>query len=168
MSTLVVVCGLPGSGKTTHARSVARRLDAVRLSADDELDRLGVDLWDADLRAVVEQAQALLVEPLLERGRSVVVEWGSWSRVEREALRVLGRAAGASVELHHVTAPVDELHRRVAARGRETPAITLEQLIAWEKAFEPIGDEESGAWDHVVVVPTGGTRPHHAAWDVTS
>jgi signal recognition particle GTPase len=41
---LVLVSGLPGSGKTTHAGVLERRLSAIRLSADDWLEELALDL----------------------------------------------------------------------------------------------------------------------------
>lgn len=39
---LIVVCGLPGAGKTRHATQVAATLDAVRLDADHWMTRLGL------------------------------------------------------------------------------------------------------------------------------
>jgi predicted kinase len=47
---LVLVSGLPGSSKTTHAHVCERRLSAIRLSADDWLEALADDLWDEDAR----------------------------------------------------------------------------------------------------------------------
>jgi AAA domain len=38
---LIIVCGLPGSGKTTHARQLERRLRAVRFCPDESITFLG-------------------------------------------------------------------------------------------------------------------------------
>lgn len=73
---------------------------------------------------------------------SVVVEWGSWSRYERDELREEARRLGASAELHVVDAPDEELWRRISARGREEPAITLDQVRTWRALFEAPTPEE--------------------------
>jgi predicted kinase len=54
---LIIVCGLPGSGKTTRAKLLEARHGAVRLSADDWMDDLGLNLWDEGSRARIEALQ---------------------------------------------------------------------------------------------------------------
>lgn len=153
--TLVVVAGLPGAGKTTHARDVADDLDAVRLCPDDWMERLDIDLWDADRRARLEGLQWELGRELLDRGQSVVVEWGTWVRVERDRLRDDGRTAGARVELHHVHAPVDVLWHRIATRDRVDPPVTRAHLDEWVQIFQAPDDAELATWDRGIRLDTG-------------
>jgi len=54
---LIIICGLPGAGKTTHAKALERKLGAIRLSADDWMAALAVNLWDATARASIEALQ---------------------------------------------------------------------------------------------------------------
>ncbi len=49
-STVVIVCGLPGSGKTTHAQALAADMGAVRFSADEWMGALLMNLWDEEGR----------------------------------------------------------------------------------------------------------------------
>lgn len=153
-ATLVVVTGLPGSGKTTHARDIADHLDAVRLCPDDWMLRLDVDLWNADTRDRIERLQWDLGRDLLARGQSVVVEWGTWAQVERDQLRDDGRAAGARVELHHLHAPVEVLWQRIAVRDREDPPITRAHLDDWAGLFQWPDDAELATWDHGIRLDT--------------
>ena len=44
--TLVVVCGLPGAGKTTVARRMERERAGVRLAPDEWMEALGMGIWD--------------------------------------------------------------------------------------------------------------------------
>ena len=119
---LVIVAGLPGSGKTTLAIRLERELDAVRLSADEWMVELGIDLSERAARAQIERSQWKLAQRFLELGAIVIVEWGTWSRVERDALRERARALGAAVELRFLHAEPPELLRRVRARDEPRPA----------------------------------------------
>ena len=76
---LIIVCGLPGSGKTTLARKLEAALTAVRLSADDWMTALSINLHAEAMRARMEDLQWTLAKQILEAGFIVVVEWGAWS-----------------------------------------------------------------------------------------
>ncbi|HUR78056.1 MAG TPA: AAA family ATPase [Acidimicrobiales bacterium] len=135
---LFVICGLPGSGKTTLARQLEGAHDAVRYCPDDAM----VSLWDQEERARVEHEMWQDAKSQLSRGVNVVVEFGSWSRAERDRLRAGAHAVGAAVELRYLDVPVDELARRVETRGREDPPITRVHLEAWAALIEvPTADE---------------------------
>ena len=54
---LIIVWGLPGSGKTTVAISLEDRRDAIRLSPDDWMDALRINLHDEKSRARIETLQ---------------------------------------------------------------------------------------------------------------
>jgi predicted kinase len=146
-ASLIIVCGLPGSGKTTHARRLAAQRGGVRLGPDEWLDALDVNLWDAAMRARVEALQWTLAKDLLRVGVTVVVEWGTWSRAERDTLRVEAKELGAAVELLYLDVPVDELWRRIQDRGREDPPITRAELDAWSRDFERPTNEEMGLYN---------------------
>jgi len=146
-ATLIIVCGLPGSGKTTHAVRLAAERGGVRLSPDDWMDALAVNLWDTAMRARLEALQWALAKDMLRAGVTVVVEWGTWSRAERDTLRVEARELGASVELVYLDVPVDELWRRIQQRGREDPPITRAELEVWSRDFERPTEEEMGLYN---------------------
>jgi predicted kinase len=151
---LVLVCGLPGVGKTTHSTALEQRLPAVRLCADDWLEALGDDLWDERARERVEQLQWQLAQRLLAVGTSTVIEWGTWSRAERDDIRDAASRLAAYTELHYLDAPIDVIHQRIDARGREQPAINREQLEQWAASFEIPTDDETRHWDRFINLNT--------------
>ena len=144
---LIILCGLPGSGKTTLAQSLEARLRAVRLSPDDWMDALGINLHDADKRARIEALQWIFGQQLLKLGQVVIIEWGTWARSERDTLRSGARALGASVELHFVSEPPNVLIERITHRARENPPITHDSINQWLASFQPPTEEEMGLYD---------------------
>ena len=138
---LFVTCGLPGAGKTTLARQLASEHAAVRFSPDEWM----LDLWDQPLRAHLEANMWEVAQQLLARGINVVIDYGSWSRAERDVLREGARAAGASVELRYLELPLDELVSRVDARNRE--GITRAHLEEWQQVIEVPTPEELALFD---------------------
>ena len=148
---LIVVCGLPGSGKTTLARSLESKLSAVRLSADEWMDALSINLWNEEKRGKIESLQWRLAQQLLALDLIVIVEWGTWGRSERDALRLGARALSAAVELHFLSVPVDALWDRIQRRGLENPPIEREALSQWVENFQPPTAEEIALFDEPLV-----------------
>lgn len=145
---MILLCGLPGSGKTTLAKRLASEVPAVRLSPDEWLVDLGVDLFDEPFRERLERRFRELARDLLGLGQNVVLESGFWSRAERDDMRAVGRAVGALVELHYLAVPFDELVRRLDARDGPVP-IPRELLAEYEQVFQAPDDEELALFDHV-------------------
>ena len=144
---LIIVCGLPGSGKTTHAKQLERKLRAIRLCPDEWMATLGINLHDTKARERIEALQWKLTQDLLTVGQTVLIEWGTWGRSERDALRVGARALGAIVELHFLDVPIDTLFERIQQRNRESPPIQRADLLLWVKTFERPSSEEMALFD---------------------
>jgi predicted kinase len=150
MATLLLMCGLPGSGKTTLARSIERERDALRLTPDEWIARLyGQGLTPPALdwcRDPVEAIQWEVAARALRLGVNVVLDFGFWSRAEREEFRARAAALGAGSEIYFLDVPRAELSARVAARNAEPPPGTFRvaeaQLDAWWKVFEPPDADE--------------------------
>jgi predicted kinase len=149
---LIVVCGLPGSGKTTRAKALESKLRAVRFSPDDWVEALSLDLWDEERRARIEALQWKLGQELLALGLTVIIDWGTWGKSERDTLRLGARALGAAVELHYLSAPVDVLFERVRSRGAEKPPIERDALSRWSEIFQAPTPEEMELFDEPTVV----------------
>ena len=149
---LVIVCGLPGSGKTTYAKQLQASLNAIRFCPDEWMDALSLNLYDEAGREKIESLQWQLGQQLLVLGLPVVIEWGTWGRSERDVLRIRARQLGAAVELHYLTASLDVLFERIQRRGMEAPAIKREQLLHWARIFQAPTEEELALFDNAVTV----------------
>ncbi|MFJ6722289.1 AAA family ATPase [Streptomyces sp. NPDC091259] len=126
MTTLFLMVGLPGAGKTTKARRLAEEHGALRLTPDDWMIPL-FGMAEADgKRDVLEGRMLWLALEAVKLGTNVVVDFGCWSRDERSAIRWLVEVENGAC-LRMVYLPVDEetQRRRIAHRWASAPAQTF-------------------------------------------
>ena len=146
--SLFLVIGLPGAGKTTRAIAITESTGAVRLCPDEWLVAMGVSLVDFEFRIRLQNHMILHCETLLRAGVSVVVEFGSWSRTERESIRQTAVRTGAVAELHFVDAPLPELVRRVRERGGPDADVLADRILLKESGgFERPTPDEAACFD---------------------
>lgn len=144
---LIIICGLPGSGKTTLAKKFEQDRAAIRFCPDDWMDALSLNLYDSDRRQNIEDLQWELTKNLLAKGLTVIIEWGTWAREERDTLRNGARTLGAHVELHYLTATAEVLFKRIKDRAMENPPIAREAVQQWFEILEPPTLEEMALFD---------------------
>ena len=150
---LIVVSGLPGSGKTTEAKKLEAARPGVRLCPDEWMTALDASLWDSEVRARVESLQWAMALSVLRAGGTAIIEWGTWGRDERERLRTEAAALGARTELLYLDASVDVLWGRIQERGLEDPPMKrsdIEEMYAFVQGQRP-DEAERRAFD--VILP---------------
>jgi predicted kinase len=148
MPTLILICGLPCSGKSTLAKQLELERPALRLSPDEWLARMAIDGYDADQRKAVELLQWDIAQRALNLGVDVILEWGFWTREERDSIRTHAAGLGANTKLYYLDAPLEELKRRLLVRNAALPEgtfpVEIAQLELWAKQFEPPTRDELG------------------------
>jgi predicted kinase len=132
------------------AKALEHECSALRLSPDDWITtQYGSDVSGEALDAArdpVETALWNLAARVLVLGVDVILEYGFWSRSEREEFRTRAMQLGARSELHFTDAPREELLRRLAKRNAQLPPGTFwideARLRSWFDLFEPPSSEE--------------------------
>ena len=158
VTTLFLVVGLPGAGKTTRAKSLAADRAALRLSPDAWMIPLFGDPQPPGKRDVLEGRLIWLALEALRLGTNVVLDFGFWSRDERSSLRWLARSAGASCQVVYV--PVDRATQieRIQHRWMNTPGETFLMTDAdvdrWRTQFD-VPDTAELAGGEVADPPPG-------------
>ena len=147
---LVLICGLPASGKSTLARQLAPEIPAIRLDKD-EWRPSWVQICGMTSSVRASNTGSGFTQELLGQGQSVILEWGHWARMERDEKRLGARALGVAVELHFLDVPLEELIERAARRtasGEWTGSpMTRAHFEQWATIFEPPDEEEIRLFD---------------------
>jgi predicted kinase len=142
--------GLPCSGKSTLARTLEQEHSALRLTPDEWQIRLfGQDAEEPEhnaRHALIEALQWEVASRALALGINVVLDYGFWTREEREDFRSRAKQLGASSEVHFLDVPEDELLRRLthrnAQRSPQAFYIPEEMMGPWMAVFQrPTTDE---------------------------
>lgn len=152
---LIVMGGLPGTGKTTLARLLAARIGAVHLRVDaieQVLVSSGLDRHPVG--PVGYAVGCALAEAHLRQGLTVIAESVDPLSVTRDAWRATAVRAGVPVvEVEVVCSDPAEHRRRVRSRSVDIPGLPLpdwQQVV--DREYEPWGRER-------VVVDTAGQSP---------
>lgn len=154
---LIVLSGLPGTGKSTVAAALAARLGAVHLSVDpieDALLAAGLPRsWETGVAAY--EAAGVMARQNLWLGTAVVVDAVNDSEPARDTWR--RAAAGARAGLVFVLLALDDVaehRRRLAGRTRpltHVPEPTWADVLARAAASAP--------WAEASVVRLDASRP---------
>ncbi|MCU1268155.1 MAG: hypothetical protein JWM21_4473 [Acidobacteria bacterium] len=150
IATLHLICGLPCAGKTTLAKQIEQERSALRLTPDEWIIRLfGNDLSLEALDAARDPIEAVLWDlaaRILVLGIDVILDFGFWSRSEREDFRARAAQLGARSELHFLDVHEDALLKRWATRNADLPSGTFQidevRLRRWCRLFEPPSSDE--------------------------
>lgn len=146
---VILICGLPGSGKTTLAKQLETEEGAIRFSPDDWMEEMGISLWDGKAREGIEQRFWRLAQELALQGVSSILENGFWSREEREGYLKIARDRGFQIELRALYIPKEETRKRLEARGMEGDELILkEKLDSYYNIFEMPSKEELAQYDN--------------------
>jgi aminoglycoside phosphotransferase family enzyme/predicted kinase len=139
---LILMTGLPGTGKTTVAGALARELQASVLSTDRiRAERPDPRRFTVREKSGVYERMFARASRSLAAGRRVILDGTFYLERLRRAGTALGRQAGVPVFLVEVTAPLPAVKRRMeqrlrAARGPAPAAFEVHGYI--RRRFEPV------------------------------
>lgn len=152
--TLILFCGLPGSGKTTLAKQLEKQHRGIRICTDDWQADLEMNYNDNNFHSKLQKRLYKHVLELLAYGQAVILEDGLWMKDEREAKLKDAKRHNARTELHFFDLTFEEIWKRLNSRNQSLPHgavhIKKEELQKCWDLFEKPTSEELGKFDNVI------------------
>lgn len=151
IATVHLLHGLPGCGKTHFARQLAVERKCVHLSHDEWVVRLfGSRPTSAQIEAAREPIHAMLwiyTSRIVESGSDVVLDFGFWTRNERDQAREQVRRAGAVHRLYNFECSPLVAWERLKRRNsfESADSLHIDERTFWSLAgcIEPLMPDEA-------------------------
>ena len=122
MPKVFLTCGKICSGKSTYANKLRTENNAVLLSVDEIMLALfGRDAGE-NHDTYVERAEKYLYEKsveIIETGINVVLDWGFWTKAERDAAKEFYRSRGIACEFHYIDIDDETWRKNLEKRNAE-------------------------------------------------
>jgi predicted kinase len=119
---LIIVCGVPGAGKSTLARYAGDRRGAARFASEIFAEQLGAGArtvsGDLTKEAIAHAYSAMgaAVAGALTTNKLVIAVGSFRSEEQRSRFRAIAKSCGASVTTLRVVCPVETAAKRIRAR----------------------------------------------------
>ena len=146
---IILMAGLSGSGKSTTAKAIARKHNAIHLRSDAirkhlagiPVEQKGEDaIYTAEMTQKTYDRLSSLALLLAAQGQTVILD-AKYDRIAlREAVIQPAQAAGLAVTIVHCDAPIEVLKERVAARSGDIADADVDVLL--KQSFEGFTDAE--------------------------
>ena len=159
MATLHLMVGLPCSGKTTKAKKLESKYNALLLNSDALHQKLfgnNVRIKDNEktdhekIKNAVESIMREHATKILTLGVDVILDFGFLLKDERDLYRQKAKELGADFKINYMDVPVKELYKRLDRINRKYPAkitdgsfpLSKEDLDKCISTFQPPTPEE--------------------------
>lgn len=138
MAKVILICGKICCGKTTYAEKLCVENNAVLLSVDEiTLALFGQHCGDKHDEYVERTEKYLLNKSLelIQMDINVVLDWGFWTKAERESVKEFYKSRNIECELHYIDIS-DETwknrlnKRNIAVLAEETNAYYIDDNLA--------------------------------------
>ncbi len=137
---LIVICGLPGTGKSTIATAIAKRFSAERLSSDVIRKKaFSKPTYGESEKLAVYRKMAQEAEALLNQGKNVVLD-ATFSRSGYVRLaEQAAHNAGAGCHIMLCSLSDEEVKKRLEKRERGPSDADFAIYLKVKREFEPVG-----------------------------
>ena len=151
MTTLHLIHGFIGAGKTTFAQKLESDILAIRFTHDEWMVKLyghnPPKQKYAEYHARISSLIWELAMKLLYLSQDVILDFGFWSRADRDEARLKASQVNVEIKLYFVSCSEKVMLDRVAQRNRNLSNNSLlideHAFMLLKRRYEKLGDDES-------------------------
>jgi predicted kinase len=158
-STLYIMCGLPFSGKTTLARTLANQCGFIHFDLDAIArekswfpeEGINDEQWGEVFREVYRQVANLLIS-----GKSVVFDAVNYDRIGRDRLRTIAQQSDSVFHVIYIALPIQEIEQRRQTNqaNHQRPPVQDKDFVDLVTEFEiPTVEENLLVYDGIQSIP---------------
>lgn len=122
MAKVILICGKICSGKTWYARQLRQQENAVILSTDEVTYDLTDNAQGEGYSAFAKRVNGYLRKKTVELvgvGCNVILDWGFWTRAERQEITEYFWSRGVPVQWHYMDISDERWQRNIEIRNRK-------------------------------------------------
>ncbi|MCI8388148.1 MAG: ATP-binding protein [Clostridiales bacterium] len=142
MARVIMLCGRICSGKSTYSQQIRIKNKAVVLSVDEITLALFGQYTGENHDTYVERAEKYLFNKsleLIEIGVNVILDWGFWTKAEREAAREFYKCQNVECEFHYIDISDEVWKYRLKKRNNDVAFGKTDAYYVDEKLAEKFG-----------------------------
>lgn len=160
---ILMLKGLPASGKSTHARSLVDQ-GYVRVNKDDLRAMLHNSSWSKSNEKEVLKLRDEVIRMAVRDGKNVVVDDTNFEQVHYDRMTELAQELNANFEVLFIDTPVEECIKRNELRANKVPISVITKMhnrhIAALRNKEPAKYDDN--LEECIIVDVDGTLAHLA------
>lgn len=141
---VMMIVGLPGSGKSFFAKKFSETFGAPIVSTDRiKYELFGQSTYNTEEQDLVDRLSDYQTEELLKSSRSFIIDGGCESKTARQKISTLAKKAGYGVliiwvQTHEITAQKRSLKRNPQKEDdKYNTSLTADQFKALSRRFTP-------------------------------
>lgn len=143
MAKLIMLSGLPASGKSTRAKEILKESgNYVRLNKDLLRTMLHFDKFNFKKEKITKQTERMLAQLLLERGQNVVIDDTNMGSRYEDSWKGLADEAGAKFEKIVLDTPIEECIERDKTREKKVGRDVIVNMARRMGMDEAFGEKE--------------------------
>lgn len=148
-----MITGLPGTGKTTFAESLAANMGANHLNSDMVRTQIGKrGKYDAASKAAVYNELLHRTEDVLKEGKTLIVDATLYKKILRDPFMKLAKQYKVPIQWIELKANEKIIQERVGKKRKYSEA-DFEVYLKIKAAYEPFNRSHLVLWSDMLRLP---------------
>lgn len=140
---MIIVCGLPGTGKTTVAKKIALKIGGILLRTDVIRKELKEENYSQKARQGVYDEMFRRARQLLKESQNVVLDATFYSRKWRKIAKNIAKSLKVDFKIIEVVCPQELVRKRMQKRKGDESEAEYKHYLIYKKLFQPVKEKHT-------------------------